>query len=429
VLGVGRGGPTGAWSAADASPVAPPPTPIRASHRHRPRITERQSWAVLTTVDGLGPVGFGALLRRYGSGLGILEEALRPGAVARLVAAGMSDDRETFDATVAAAIVAVAEEPAAALREVEVAGVEIVTTEDPGYPSRLFRIELPPHLLFVRGSIEALESDHAVAVVGTRRPSEAGRAIASRIGGSLARAGAVVVSGLAVGVDGASHAAAVAERGPTVAVLGSGHARLYPAAHARLADRIVADGGAIVSEFPPRAHATQSTFPRRNRIISGLADATVVVEAGARSGALITAAWALEQGRDLYMLPGRIDDPQSAGCLEWLHQYPGQARIVPGIPQLIEDLGLLEDDPRPRRRPTVQAELIELGETARTIALELVRGRGTVDELVAATGHTVATALGALTLLELRGLATSAYGRYRPAGRLASAASAARRRS
>jgi DNA processing protein len=188
----------------------------------------------------------------------------------------------------------------------------------------------------------------------------------------------------------------------------------------------VSDGGAVVSELPPDAHASRSTFPRRNRIISGLTDATIVVEAGAKSGALITAAWALEQGRDLYMLPGGIDDPQSAGCLDWLHQYPGQARLVPGIPQLIHDLRLLDETPRRSRRPSVQAELIELGATARTVALELVRGRGTVDELVAATGHSVATALGALTMLEVRGLATSAYGRYRAAGRLASARDVAR---
>jgi DNA processing protein len=277
-----------------------------------------------------------------------------------------------------------------------------------------------PHVLFVRGSIEALSAAHAVAVVGTRKPTDAGRAIAGRIGGSLAKAGAVVVSGLAIGIDGASHAAAMSEQAPTIAVLGSGHARLYPRAHAKLADRIVADGGAVVSEFVPDRPPNAYTFPRRNRLISGLADATVVVEAGIKSGALITADWALEQGRELFMVPGAIDAPQSAGCLEWLHRYPGQARLVPAVPQLIHDLNLF-DSSAPGRRPSLRAELIELGATARTVAVELVRGRATVDELVAATGHAVATVLGALTMLETRGLAASAYGRYRPAGRLATA--------
>jgi len=213
----------------------------------------------------------------------------------------------------------------------------------------------------------------------------------------------------------------MAEGTPTVAVLGSGHGRLYPRAHAKLAERIVADGGTVVSEFVPERPPSVYTFPRRNRLISGLADATVVVEAGARSGALITAAWALEQGRDLFMVPGSIDAPQSAGCLEWIHRYPGQARVVPSIPQLVEDLELFGGTTGRGRRPSLNAELIELGATARAIAEELVGGRSTVDDLVAATGHSVATVLGALTMLEMRGLATSAYGRYRPAGRLATA--------
>jgi DNA processing protein len=425
MLGVGRAGPIGMV----ASAVEPAPAPERLTPMpgamaiaDRPRLTERQAWAVLTTIAGLGPVGFGALLRRFGSGLAILETARRPGAVSRLVAAGVNDDRETFDGRVAASIVAVAEAPVPVLRSVEIQGVEIVTTEDAAYPARLLAIEMPPHVLFVRGDLDALSWPHAVAVVGTRRPTESGRSIASRIGGALGKAGAVVVSGLAVGIDGASHAAAMGEGGPTVAVLGSGHARMYPRAHAKLADRIVADGGAVVSELVPDTHPSPSTFPRRNRLISGLADATVVVEAGAKSGALITAGWALEQGRELFMLPGSIDAPQSAGCLEWLHTYAEQARLVPSIPQLIHDLHLLHDAPGSGRRPSLQAELIDLGATARAVAVELVRGRGTVDELVAATGHSVATVLGALTMLEVRGLATSAYGRYRPAGRLASAA-------
>jgi DNA processing protein len=421
VLGVGQAGPTGAWSAAEAAPTPVAATRAPGGMRRPTRLTERQAWACLAAVDGLGPVGFGALLRAFGSGRAILAAALRPGAVPRLVEAGFNDERDTFDATVAKAIVALAEEPAAGLRKVEVPGVEILTTEDADYPGRLLGIELPPHVLWVRGAVEVLSAPHAVAVVGTRTPTDEGRSIAARIGGSLGKVRAVVVSGLAVGIDGASHAAAIDEGGPTVAVLGSGHARLYPRAHAKLAARIVDEGGAVVSELPPQTHPSVSTFPRRNRLISGLADATVVVEAGSKSGALITAGWALEQGRDLYMVPGAIDAPQSAGCLQWLHDYPGRAHLVPGIPQLIHDLRLLDGAPGSGRRPSLEAELIELGGTAREVALALVRGRATVDELVASTGHSVATALGALTLLETRGLATGAYGRYRPAGRLASA--------
>lgn len=418
MLGVGASGPVGEPGAvAELRPSTGTPawTPVG--------LTEREAWAVLVSVVGLGPVGFGALLRRFGTGLAILEQAVRPGGVAALVAGGVNDGRETFGRAVAEAIAEVARNPAPVLRRIEAAGVEILTLDDEAYPGRLRTIEMPPHVLFVTGDVAALSAVHAVAVVGTRRPTEAGRLTAARIGAAVAKTGASVVSGLAVGIDGAAQAAVTAEDGITVAVLGSGHGRLYPRAHANLARSIVAHGGAIVSEQVPDATATASAFPRRNRLISGLSDATIVVEAAEKSGALITAAWALEQGRECFIVPGPIGEPRSAGCLLWLRNYAEEVRIVAGIPELIEDLGLLETEAPAKLagRPSLEAELIELGRTARNVAIELVRGRGTLDELVAATGHPVATTLGALTLLELRGLATSAYGRYRPAGRLANA--------
>ncbi len=408
MLGVGASGPVG-----DAGPQA----------ATRPRLSEREAWAVLVSVVGLGPVGFGALLRRFGTGLAILDRVVRPGGIAALVAGGVNEGRESFGHAVAEAIANVARNPAPMLRQIHAAGVEILTLDDEAYPGRLRTIEMPPHVLFVIGDVAALSSEHAVAVVGTRRPTEAGRLTAARIGAAIAKTGASVVSGLAVGIDGAAQAAVTAEGGITVAVLGSGHGRLYPRAHANLARSIVAHGGAVVSEQVPDASATASAFPRRNRLISGLSDATIVVEAAEKSGALITAGWALEQGRECFIVPGPIGEPRSAGCLLWLRNYAEEVRIVAGIPELIEDLGLLEMEGPARHagRPSLEAELIELGSTARGVAIELVRGRGTLDELVAATGHPVATTLGALTLLELRGLVTSAYGRYRPAGRLASA--------
>src|SRR6185436_18349882 len=178
------------------------------------------------------------------------------------------------------------------------------------------------------------------AVVGTRRPSPGGRRIASRLATALARAGATVVSGLAVGIDGAAHAACVTDQVPTVAFIGGGHARLFPRAHDRLADAIVEGGGAVVSEYAPNVAPSKGTFPQRNRLISGSADAVVVVEAGARSGALVTASWALEQGRECFVVPGSIDAPTSAGCNGFLRDWHGLARIVSGVPQLLDDLGL-----------------------------------------------------------------------------------------
>jgi DNA processing protein len=375
---------------------------------------------VITSVGGLGPVGFGALLRHFGSGLAILDAARRPGAARLFAHVAAEEPRRVFGEAVANLIVEVAGHPESVLEEIATAGLTVVTLDDADYPARLRAIEMPPHVLFVQGDVSALAADRAVAVVGTRRATESGRRIAARIGAAVASTGASVVSGLAVGIDGAAQAAVTAVGGRTVAVLGSGHDRLYPRAHATLARSIVATGGAIVSEMTPSTHPTGGTFPRRNRIISGLADATIVVEAAEKSGALITAGWALEQGRECFMVPGPIGAPRSAGCLRWLRDYPGQVRIVAGIPELLEDLALLNASQRAGRptRPSLEAELAELGAAARAVAMAMVAGAGTLDELVAATGFQPAAALGALTLLELRGLVASAYGRYRPAGRL-----------
>jgi DNA processing protein len=388
--------------------------------------TEREAWALLLAVDGIGPAGFGAVLRATGSALGALHVARRPGGAARLGRiAAEGDGRPAVGGALGAELAASLGRIPDRLATLRSAGLEVVTLDDPGYPSRLRSIELPPPVLFVRGRVEVAEARHVVAIVGTRRPTERGRQLASRIAAVVAATGAVVVSGLAVGIDGAAHAATVQERRPTVAVIGSGHHQLFPRAHLRLAARILGAGGVVCSEFWPDVPPATWTFPRRNRVISGLADATIVVEAGERSGALITAKWALDQGRELFIVPGPLDEPRSAGCLLWLREYAGVARIVARIPELIEDLGLLldrgqdvADRPAP---PSLGAVLAELGETARTVGAALVAGHGRLDELVVATDLAPATVLGAITLLELRGLATSTYGRYRPAGQLAAA--------
>src|SRR6185503_18513718 len=258
---------------------------------------------------------------------------------------------------------------------------------------------------------------HVVAIVGTRRPSTAGRRTSSRIATALARADATVVSGLAVGIDGAAHAACVTEKVPTVAFIGGGHARLFPKAHDRLADAIVEGGGAVVSEYAPNVEPTKGTFPQRNRLISGSADAVVVVEAGARSGALVTASWALEQGRECFVVPGSIDAPASAGCNGFLRDWHGLARVVSGIPQLLDDLGLMaaaalpgtaaarDAQPGVRIKSTValtSTRSLLSGRDAAQLAVAnmLLRGAVTVDELVAATRLSVGAVLGALTRLE-----------------------------
>lgn len=435
VLGVARAGPLGEWHLADegaggvrpgsTAPAAPaaPAAPDRAA--------ERGAWAVLASVDGIGPMTLGALLRALGDGRGVLVAAGGPRGADRLVEAAASEGVR-LEAAVAAGAVAAADRSAEILAAIERAGLAVVTAEDAAYPARLRGIELPPPVLFVLGEPAALDPARSVAVVGTRRPTDGGRRLAGAIAAALAGAGATVVSGLAIGIDGAAHAGALAAGGPTAAVLGGGHARLYPRAHARLAEAIAAGGGAVISEMPPETSPCPGTFPRRNRVISGLAEATVVVEAGERSGALITAHWALEQGRGCFLVPGPLDAPRSIGCNRFLREYPGEARVVAGIAELIEDLELVDPAPGPdgardgaRRRPSPVAAAARpatvaavLGASDRQVAAALVPGAATADALAAATGLAVPTVLAVLTRLEEAGVAVGAFGRYRLADAL-----------
>lgn len=430
MLGVGAGGPVGADSAESAMGVVTAGTRSSDPAADRPptRDAERDAWAVLAAVDGLGPVGFAALLRRYRSGHAILHEAASPGGAKRLAdtPGDHGDDggralRRPVTPTVAIRIVEAAQRAGATSGRLRSLGLQIVTVADATYPRRLAAIAMPPHVLFVLGDPAALEARSSVAIVGTRRATDAGRAIAARLAGTLVAVGSTVISGLATGIDGAAHAATVHAGGTTVAVIGSGHAALFPRVHRRLADSIVAAGGAIVSELAPDIQPSHGTFPRRNRVISGLADATVVVEAPARSGALITASWALEQGRECFIVPGPIGAPASAGCLAFLREFGGSARIVAGIPQLIDDLGLADHLTEPGVSTSAAATLADVGAAAGRIGRELVLGRATVDELVAVTGWPVASVLTALTMLERRGLAVGIHGRFRPSGSLAAA--------
>lgn len=401
---------------------------------------DREALAVLLAVDGLGPLTLGRLVEVAGSTSGVLELARRPSGAGLLVDASRSagDEGRAMPDTVAGRIVNALESIDRTLRDIKRLQLRLVVPGDREYPRRLLAIDVPPPGLFVRGTLEPLAAPHTVAVVGTRHPSATGRRVAARISAALVRAGAVVVSGLAVGIDGAAHAAVVAERGRTIAFIGGGHARLYPSAHDRLADAIVDGGGAVVSEYAPFVAPTRGTFPQRNRLISGASDAVVVVEAGARSGALVTASWALEQGRECFLVPGPIDSPTAAGCNGFLRDWPDLARIVSGVPQLLDDLGLSAaaglpilraPDPAPARGtsvvsarvrlPSASAVLRHSGPDERAVAEAIVHGAVTADELVAVTRLSIGAVLGALTRLESRGLVQATRGRYEPAGPLA----------
>lgn len=428
MLGVGTGGPAGGVAGpVDARTDAVPRRAVADERRRTdaaatdPYAAERDAWTALTSAHGLGPIGFAALLAEFGTGRAIMEIAAGPAGVDRLMATrsvrAERGDHAPIHASVARAIASAVEHADQIVSRVRSLGVRVVTVEEPAYPVRLASIAMPPHVLFVTGDVGALARERAVAIVGTRRATTAGRTTAGRIATAMVAADATVVSGLAFGIDGVAHEATVRAGGTTVAVIGGGHAVVAPRTHARLAAAIIAGGGAVVSELAPDVEPSRGTFPRRNRIISGLSDATVVVEAPARSGALITASWALEQGRACYLVPGALDAPASAGCLAFLREWEHEAHLVAGIPQLIADLGYAQ--PIPGMRDAVAAAATQsLGKVEGAIAAQLVAGRVTVDELVAVTDLPVAAVLSALVLLERRGLAVGVHGRYRPAGPL-----------
>jgi DNA processing protein len=208
---------------------------------------------------------------------------------------------------------------------------------DPDYPPSLLNIEDPPLLLYVLGAIR-LPWPAAIAVVGSRNPTPQGQANAHQFGRSLAQAGLTVVSGLALGIDGAAHEGAIEGAAPdqlaTIAVVGTGLDSVYPRQHEELAARI-AQRGLIVSEYPLGTAPLSANFPRRNRIISGLSEGTLVVEAALRSGSLITARMALEQGKDVFAIPGSIHSTQSRGCHQLLRQG---AKLVESAQDVLEEL-------------------------------------------------------------------------------------------
>ena len=269
--------------------------------------------------------------------------------------------------------------------------INSISASDPVFPQRLTVIPQPPHKLYVIGTIPTYAT--GVAIVGTRKPTAYGKQVTSMIAERLAERGAVIVSGLAHGVDGIAHQSALRVGGKTVAVLPSGPDQIYPSAHQALAKNIADQHGALISEYEPGTPPLQYRFLERNRLVSGLADIIVITEASIRSGTMNTASHALEQGKDVYAVPGPITSPMSAGCNALIAQ--GAAPIV-NIEQFVDQL-----------LPKVSAkQLTILAETKeeQTILDLLVRGVSDGDELQVESRLDPALYSQTMTMLELRGI-------------------------
>jgi DNA processing protein len=271
----------------------------------------------------------------------------------------------------------------------------------PEFPELLREIHDPPRVLYLRGAGQVeLLARPAVAIVGARACSPYGAQVARMLGRELAAAGLVVVSGLARGIDGEAHRGALEAEGLTVAVLGCGIDRDYPAAHTELARRIC-ERGLVVSEYEPGVEPAPWRFPARNRIIAGLTAATVIVEARQRSGALITADFALEDGREVFAVPGEITGSLATGTNRLLRQ--GATPLTSAVDVLeVFGLGVVPAAQRPA-----------LGETATRLLERLAESSATADELARATGLDAGPLAAALAELELAGLVGEADGRYR----------------
>jgi DNA processing protein len=288
-----------------------------------------EQWLKLIRADGVGPVAFARLLKYFGSvdaalgaSVGRLTQVEGIGSV---TAERIAASREGFDA-------------GAELELAAKLGVWLVHMEDPRYPTVLKRIYDPPPVLYVKGTL-CREDNLAVAIVGSRRCSLYGQEQASRIAHLLAASGFTITSGMARGIDTAAHNGALAGAGRTIAVQGCGLSRVFPPENARLFDLISASG-ACVCELPLRAEPLAEHFPPRNRIIAGLSLATIVIEAGLRSGALITAKAALENNREVMAVPGKIDSPLSQGPHYLIKQG---AKLVESVEDVMEALGYIGD--------------------------------------------------------------------------------------
>jgi DNA processing protein len=347
---------------------------------HEPKLY----WIGFNLVKGIGAVRFRNLLNTFGDA-----ETAWNASVEALRAAGLSSRlvENLCQLRVQVNLEQIWE-------RIQAQNIQVLTWEDEEYPRRLKEIEQPPPVLYLRGDLK-LEDDWAVAIVGTRRITAYGRQVAEEVSATLARNGVTVVSGLARGVDAVAHQAAVHAGGRTLAVLGSGVDRIYPPENQRLAEQIISHG-AVISDYPIGTPPEGPNFPPRNRIISGLSLAVIVIEANLDSGAMITATFAAEQGRELFAVPGSILAPQSKGANRLIRDG---ARLLLDPQEVLEILDLKQATAQQSARQVLPGDPVE-AQLYQVLGPEPQH----VDDIRSQTGMSIEKVSSTLALMELKGM-------------------------
>ncbi|MCC6125938.1 MAG: DNA-protecting protein DprA [Pirellulales bacterium] len=346
----------------------------------------------LSLIPGVGPKTRKKLLERFGTPAAVLAAApseLREieGVGPKLLQKIVGEEHRQYDA---AAEIAVCREM----------GIDILAEKHPGYPRLLKEIHDPPGVLFLRGELKPQDA-LAIGIVGTRHATPYGLRQAERLAASLSRAGLTIVSGLARGIDAAAHRGALSAGGRTIAVLAGGVMNIYPPEHDKLAAEVAARG-ALLSEAPPHMEPLAGTFPQRNRLISGLSLGVIVVEAADRSGALITARHAYEQGKEVFAVPGSVENRASKGCHGLIRDG---AKLVETADDVLEELGpLVEAAPRDDGVVVHHPAELLLNEVERQILAAIPAESTPLDAVIAATGLPVPQVLATVSVLEMRRL-------------------------
>ena len=353
-------------------------------------MTDHEAYVALNMMEGLGPIKVRALIDILGSPQVVFEaeraDLLQVRGIGDRLSRGILSQRNELD-------------PAAEIEQAAELGIRIVTPLDEEYPEALKAIHDPPLALYVRGSLLPADT-HSLGMVGSRKATHYGLNVADRLSYQLVQTGFTMVSGLARGIDTAAHQGALKGKGRTIAVLGAAIDQLYPPENAELADAI-AQSGAVISEYPLGRPADRQTFPYRNRIISGLSMGVIVVEAGLKSGSLHTADAALEQGRSVFAVPGRIDHPSAKGTNRLIKNG---AKLVDNVGDILEEFELLipsGEMNEPEKRASARPE-IPLSEEEKKLVEALWQEALDVDSLARAVGLSSAEMSGLLLGLEMK---------------------------